>query len=182
MKKIFVPVVLAVVLLSVQNRASAITIFTATLTGSQEVPPNASTATGMGTFVLNDAQTELAFTVTYAGLTGGNFSAAHFHAPAPPGMNAGVARGLANPAETGAPATSGVMSGIWKDTDAAALTATRVSQLFAGTTYFNIHNATFPGGEIRGQILVTPEPTTVTLLLVGAAGLAAVWLRKRRAK
>lgn len=181
MRKLLIPVVLVLALMSVQSRVSAVTIFGATLTGSQEVPPNASTATGTGLFILNDAQTELTFNITYAGLIGGNFTAAHFHAPAPPGVNAGVVRGL-SAAETGPAGTSGVMSGIWRSTDAQALSALRVSQLFAGTVYFNIHNAQFPGGEIRGQLQQVPEPTTLTLLLVGAAGLVAVRMRKRQAK
>jgi len=33
-----------------------------------------------------------------------------------------------------------------------AITPTQVAQLRSGLFYFNIHNATFPGGEIRGQI------------------------------
>ena len=44
--------------------------YSATLNGSQEVPPSTSMASGIGTFVLNAAGTELTFTITYAGLTG----------------------------------------------------------------------------------------------------------------
>ena len=44
--------------------------FTATLSGTAEVPPNASTATGMGTFTLNTAGTQLAFNVSYDDLQG----------------------------------------------------------------------------------------------------------------
>ncbi len=49
-----------------------------------------------------------------------------------------------------------------------------------GTAYTNIHNATFPGGEIRGQIVPTPEPGTLLLLGTGAAGLASVLRRRIR--
>ena len=33
------------------------------------------------------------------------------------------------------------------------------SGLDAGTAYSNIHNATFPGGEIRGNLAAVPEPS-----------------------
>jgi hypothetical protein len=57
----------------------ATSIFTANLTGSQETPPNASPANGFGTFVLNEAMTQLPFNITYAGLIGGDLVGAHFH-------------------------------------------------------------------------------------------------------
>jgi hypothetical protein len=44
--------------------------------------------------------------------------------------------------------------------------------------YVNIHNATFPGGEIRGQLDLAPEPTS--LLLVGTSALGALRLLRRR--
>ncbi len=64
-------------------------LFTATLTGAQENPPNASTATGFASFVLNDAQTALTFEATIFGLdftgsqtpdTAGQSANAHIHA------------------------------------------------------------------------------------------------------
>jgi hypothetical protein len=47
-----------------------------------------------------------------------------------------------------------------------------------GTAYTNIHNAEFPGGEIRGQITPTPEPGTLLLLGTGAAGMASLVRRR----
>lgn len=55
-------------LVALATPASAVTSFTATLTGANEAPANASTATGFATFVLNDAQTELSVSVTVFGL------------------------------------------------------------------------------------------------------------------
>jgi hypothetical protein len=52
--------------------------------------------------------------------------------------------------------------------------------MFAGTTYANIHDATFPGGEIRGQLAQTPEPATLTLLGMRLVGFFA-WKKRRTA-
>ncbi|HSO96441.1 MAG TPA: CHRD domain-containing protein, partial [Acidimicrobiia bacterium] len=41
-----------------------------------------------------------------------------------------------------------------------AITPTQVSDLRAGLLYFNIHNVTFPGGEIRGQLTEVQAPPT----------------------
>ncbi|MEO6364059.1 MAG: PEP-CTERM sorting domain-containing protein [Caldimonas sp.] len=48
-----------------------------------------------------------------------------------------------------------------------------------GQTYLNIHTAAFPGGEIRGFLVLAPvpEPETFALLL---AGLGAIGFARRR--
>ena len=35
----------------------------------------------------------------------------------------------------------------------------------AGQAYANIHDATYPGGEIEGQLATVPEPGTAALVL-----------------
>ncbi len=98
--------------------SQAATVLTATLTGSQEVPPAISvldpmggvyinTASGFASFLLNDAMTALTFTVTVNGIdftgtqtstTVDNLTAAHIHAPARPGEIAPVVFGfIGNP-------------------------------------------------------------------------------------
>src|SRR6267378_3709521 len=57
--------------------AHATTIFTATLSGANEVPPNASPATGTATAILSDDQLTLAVTESFSGLVGGGAAAAH---------------------------------------------------------------------------------------------------------
>src|SRR5512140_1640095 len=82
MKNLFVLTVMMLCALSLPALASR--FFTATLTGAQETPPNASPATGTGVFYLNDPGDSLHFSVHWSGLTG-TFTATHIH-HAPPGV------------------------------------------------------------------------------------------------
>jgi hypothetical protein len=124
-------------LLSVSARAE---IFTAYLTGAQEVPPAATTATGYARIVVNESAGTLTFTVVFNGLSS-NQTASHIHAPAAIGANTGVA---INFGAVGG--TSGTITG------STAITPTQLSQLRAHLGYVNVHSANFPGGEIRGQL------------------------------
>jgi len=56
------------------------------------------------------------------------------------------------------------------------LSAATINSVFANPTgfYYNIHNATFPGGAVRSQL--TPEPGTAGLVAAGALAM----LRRRR--
>jgi hypothetical protein len=154
-------------------RASTIS-FGAALDGAQEVPPNASTATGFGTFVFDDQGTlaigddTLSVALTFAGLIGGPASAAHIHSPALPGVNAPAVI----PLTVFPSATSGTYTNSFALSSLGAGEAAFEAQLFAGLTYVDIHNGVFPGGEIRGQLTVNavPEPTTLALLATGLLG------------
>jgi hypothetical protein len=54
----------------------------------------------------------------------------------------------------------------------------QLPNILAGNSYINFHTMQFPGGEIRGQILQVPEPSTISLLLAGALVLAVTpWRR-----
>ena len=114
----------------------------ATLSGTAEVPPNASTGKGMAEATLNKETNLLRWTITYSGLTG-PVSAGHFHGPAMAGQNAGVV----------VPFKGGTASPIEGE---ATLTPQQAADLMAGKWYANLHTAAHPGGEIRGQI--TPSP------------------------
>jgi hypothetical protein len=149
-------VLLGVFLLPVRLRADS--IFTATLDGIQE--PTASTATGFGMVILNTAQDMITVSLSWTGLVGGPATAAHIHCCAPAGTNAGVLFPFA-----GVPnVTSGSIP-----TQTFVMTPIPVTELEAGLMYFNIHDAEFPAGEIRGQILpaATPEPASLALLAFG---------------
>lgn len=152
--------------------------YIALMSGAGENPPNASTATG--TSFLSLTGDILDIHIEYSGLIGGNPAAAHIHCCAGPGTNAPVWVPFANFPTT----TSGtydiaidlstfVFSG--GGTEAAL-----IAGMNNGTAYTNIHNAMFPGGEIRGQIVATPEPGTLLLLGTGAVGVASMFRRRIR--
>jgi hypothetical protein len=150
--------------------ASAQWTFQATLTGLGENPVNGSTATGFGTVILNAAQTQITVNESWAGLIGGPATASHIHGPGGVGTNASVLFPF-----SGVPAaTSGSIP-----EQTFAITPTQVGYLFSGFLYMNVHDATFGGGEIRGQLLLVPEPSTLALLGLGAGAIATRAIRKR---
>jgi hypothetical protein len=48
------------------------------------------------------------------------------------------------------------------------LTAGQIDELNAGLWYVNVTTGNYPDGEIRGQILSVPEPSTWALFGLGA--------------
>lgn len=110
----------------------------ATLDGKSEVPATTSSGTGTADLDYDAASKKLSWTVTYSGLSG-PATAAHFHGPAEPGKNAGVAVAIPN-------AASSPVKG------EATLTDAQAADLLGGKYYVNIHTAANPGGEIRGQV------------------------------
>src|SRR3954447_25001354 len=68
---------------------SAQTSFQAVLSGLNEFPANASSASGFGTVVLSADQTQITVNESWTGLSA-VASASHIHGPALPGANAGV--------------------------------------------------------------------------------------------
>ena len=137
--------------------AKADTTFSGKLSGAQMVPPNASTAVGVGTIILNDAETRINISLDFSGL-GSNQTAAHIHGPAGPGSEAPV---LFNLGSQGA--TSGTFTSL-----SAAVSRGQVAQLRAGKWYFDVHSSKLLHGEIRAQILPAGEAPANN---VNAAGL-----------
>jgi MYXO-CTERM domain-containing protein len=154
------------------------TIFQASLNGANETIPNGSGATGSITVDLLDDLITLQVAETFSGLSIAA-SSAHIHCCAAPGSNAIVVLPF-----SGFPAsTSGTYSHIFNLTaDLTGITAANfIAGLESGNAYANIHDANFPGGEIRGQLVqVTPEPSGL-VWIAGAFLLALPLLRRRRA-
>ena len=115
------------------------TVFAVNMLSAQEVPSNASTATGKGLLVLDPVTKKFSASVTVTGMTA---TAAHIHTGVV-GVNGGVTFPLTE-------AVSG--SGVWVAAADASMTDAQVTTLNAGNLYFNAHSVAYPGGEIRGQI------------------------------
>lgn len=120
------------------NRSTIDNAFTATLTGTQEVPPNRSIALGIGTAIVDTNTRLLKATVITVGIFG---TATHIY-DAPFGAFGPIVFSL-NEISPGI--------GIW--TLQTTLTDAQLNALRAGNFYFSVLSATNPSGEIRGQIL-----------------------------
>ena len=120
--------------------------FTAVLTSGQEVPPNPSKALGVAFVTFNTDTGELCFSISYDdfNLTSPE-TVAHFHAPAPPGVNAPVII----PLPPGSPKNGCVTP---------PLTKAQKFDLFRGFWYVNVHTEQHPDGEIRGQLIPQVAP------------------------
>ena len=153
--------------------------FTATLNGAQD-GGGARQGTGFATLTL--VGTSLSITGSFSGLTT-PMSAGHIHGPAIPGLNGNVIYDL-----FGTGILTGTTSGNYAGTvnlipnpTGYTTIAQQLTDLNNGLWYLNIHDSTFPGGEIRGQILPVPEPSAVALAGIGAGALVGVLRRRRRA-
>lgn len=107
-----------------------------TLTGSNEVPPVTSPASGSGTVSVNSDRMVTA-RITVTGMSG---TAAHIHQGAP-GANGPVIVPFVKEGENTFVAAPG-----------AKMTEEQYRKYKDGETYVNVHSAKNPGGEVRGQL------------------------------
>lgn len=113
------------------------TTFEVTLSGANEVPPNASTAVGSANVTV--VGNRLAIDGAWDGFDIAD-PGAHVHGPAGPGVNAGILFELAY--DNAGRSFEGTFT----------MNADQMAYFLAGELYINLHSATYPGGEIRGQI------------------------------
>ena len=114
--------------------------FSTQLTGKNQVPPVATSATGQLYAALDKNTLLFRWKLTLSGLTG-LVTAGHFHGPATIGTNANIALSIEGPVKS--PAEGRV-----------TLTPAQATDLLAGKWYVSIQTKAHPGGEIRGQMIL----------------------------
>ena len=142
----------------------------ATLSGASEVPPNVGLGTGQAAGTIDTDTNVVTWQIAYFNLSGVPV-AAHFHL-APVGVNGPVI----------IPITVGPSPLV----GSGPILPAHVQPFLTGGVYVNIHTAAFPGGEIRGQVVLLPPvsaPAMSFLSLALAVGLlvlvSLVALRRR---
>jgi len=156
--------------------------FIANLDGAQD---GGGGRIGSGIFNLVLVGQTMTLSGSFSGISG-TFSDAHIHGASAPGVNSGVLYSIVPFLTLGADNKSGTLSGqitlVPMPNNRNVPIAQQLQDLNNGLWYFNIHSQpNFAGGEIRGQILLVPEPSTWALLSLGAGGLfLRSWRRRSR--
>lgn len=142
----------------------------------------ATTATGNeigGGITYDDVTNRLSMDFAYGSAFGftdlqGDMTVLHIHGPSPVNFPAGNTGAGVQFNLAGFHTPSGPRSG--RITGVQVLSAVQESMLINNELYVNIHSGFATGGEIRGQFIIVPEPSTMLLALGGMACL----LRRRR--
>lgn len=136
-------------LLAFSSGASAATIaLQARLTGTQEVPANASGAIGNAVLLEYDDVARIVTGSVDCSLGARAVTSAHLHLGAC-GVNGA-------PFVTMTGSSCGVGNGI-EIPPATILSVAEGNALLTGGVYINLHTTAFPNGEIRGQIFLKPD-------------------------
>jgi hypothetical protein len=123
-----------------------------------------STATGSGTLTYDDTSNLLNWTISFSGLSSPE-TISHFHGPAAPGNSASPVITL----PLGSPK-------IGSETLSDAQEADLLGELW----YINVHSVNFGAGEIRGQLLLVPEPEIYAMMAAGLGLIGFVTRRRKR--
>lgn len=116
-------------------------VYTATLTGANEVPAVTTTAAGTATFTVDGNDINYVITITNWP-TDRTVTAAHIHNP--PGAN-GIGTVLVGWPQASITPTGG--------TGQVTASDAQLATIRAGGTYFNVHSSVNGGGEIRGNLV-----------------------------
>ena len=142
------------------------TQFSASITGSDQVPPNNTAWTAAGDFELLGSSLQCVVTAQYPSLatdvtingpaTGGTVAAILFDIPL---------------ASINIPNPSLGRIGDINFAGSFTLTQTQISDISSGKWYVNVTSSTFSfvNGELRGQIVPVPEPSSLVLVGLGIA-------------
>jgi len=179
--------VLVASLFLVQSEARGDFIATATLLPENEVPPHDTPAFGAASVLFDSTTERLTVNVDFTGLAGPAVDA-HIHF-GDPGVNGPVIFPFSNPPFTYAKSasyTTILWAGDLVPSPANGINtfADAINAMAGGHTYVNIHDVVFvsPGGEIRGQLALVPEPSLlIAMLSMGLVGLGLAWRRRKRA-
>jgi hypothetical protein len=172
-------------------------VYTASLSGPAESPPNASPGTGFAEVDIDPVLNSMRVVMDFSGLTSGTI-ASHIHCctavpgtgtaivattlPTFPNFPLGVTLGHYDQtfdltlASTYNPAFVTAHGGTTAGAEAALLVG-----LAADEAYLNIHTSNFPSGEIRGFLVPIPVPGTLPLFASGLGALGMLgWRRKKK--
>lgn len=134
---------------------AASSLFEATLSGDNEVPPTTSNVTGTATFTLSEDGSTLDYAVTVDGDAAVSITAAHIHL-GPADDNGNVVASLFAPATSEAADSLDISGSLTAADLVNELEGMDLSELLAnlesGGGYVNVHSEGNPGGEVRGQI------------------------------
>ena len=135
-RSICVSVVAATLLFAGYAGAATTDEIKVVLSGSQEIPPVTTSATGTGTIGVGPDKSVRGSVI----ITGMTVTAAHIH-EGEAGKNGPIIIPLTQTADN-----------IWTLPEGAKLTDAQYESYKAGKLYYNFHSAAYKGGEIRGQI------------------------------
>jgi hypothetical protein len=133
-------------------------LFTATLSGFNEVPSIVSGGIGWATVRISEDGKSISYELVYYGLA--DVSMAHIHI-GKDGHVGGVAVWLCGGPKPACPSSHGRVTGTLSASDVQAIAGQGLSAgdldsvieaIRAGAAYVNVHTARFPTGEIRGQL------------------------------
>ena len=132
---------------------------------SQELPPHNTPAYGDATLTLDTSSglvtnVDGSFSSLLGGVTQVSLSDAGYGTNGPTIFTFSL--------DGSAGQTSGTFGG------GGTLTSGQITDMLNSNIYINVRDSVYPSGEIRGQLIFVPEPSTVVMVCLGLAGILAL--------